>query len=141
MSLSTSKCKFDESLENVNIENISKSIYRRIYFYLNSSNDEPSQIESLIYKIREIEGLKIHVIPQYFFRTLKVIKKDIPKPMEFFIVYRSINVLKNVFLCCKNYLRPTFFHFQPPIDSDGQLCDFILETKNSHYWKSIEDLN
>ena len=60
--------------------------------------------------------------------------------IQFRIVYKTEDDLKNILLSCKNYFRSVFFQFQISEDSGYPLYNFMLEYKSSPYWKSIEEL-
>ena len=123
-----------------NFENFSHSIYRRIYFHLDSSSNKLSQIESAINKFIGVEEIKLYLLHSCGTSHFSNSTNIFPRPVEFFIVYRTENDLKNVLLCCKNYFKSSYFHFDLSQMYDDQFYDFLQETKSSPYWKTVEEL-
>ena len=126
-----------------NIKNVAQSLFRLIKFRLDSSNNEPSQIEYVINKVREIEGVKLSIVHRDYCTFLfNNFDNFPPQPIQFRIIYETKDDLKNILYCCKNYFKSIFFHFQlsDDFDFDYPLDDFVLKYKNSTYWESIEKL-
>ena len=126
---------------NEKIENFSQSFYRFAKIYLNSLNNEPSQIEYLINKIREVEGVKLSIVHfDYSTDDLEVFDNFLPQQIEFHIIYETEDDLKNILSYCKNYFKSISFHFQIAEDNGYPLYEFVRKHKNSHFWVSIEEL-
>ena len=127
-------------VKNENIKNASQLICRHINYRLELSNNKLSQIEHLINKFIGVERVKLFLIHSSHKLNYVNCKFFPPQSMEFYVSYKTENDLKNLLFCCKNYFKSTFFHYVPLKNFKGRLCRFMLETKSSLYWETIEEL-
>ena len=138
LSVSHRDGNIDESVDNENIENFSQSIYRHLKFSLKSPNNKQFQIENLISKFRGVNGLKLHLAGEgYHFYVEN--SRNYPPSIEACITYKTESDLKNI-LSCMSDLKLTFFDFVPVNCYKTEIFNILLETKNSPYWESIEEL-
>ena len=138
LSISHPYCKIEELIENESTKNASQLIYRNIQVYLNSSNNRLFQIENLVSKFREVDGLKLYLTNVNYNFNLKN-SKNYPPPIEACIIYKTVSDLRNI-LSCMNYLRTASFHFAPMNCYEDHPYDILLEIKSSPHWESIEEL-
>ncbi len=69
-----------------------------------------------------------------------IFRRIYPRSIEFCLVYKTKDDLRNILFCCKNHFKSISFRFHPLKILDISLYDFMLETKNSRCWESVVEL-